>query len=227
MTGELESNYDQSLLITPSEERIFSDVEEVIANSKIQADPRPALEFGRNLRRDGQLKGLALAKLLYMLDGDWALFKHSGIEEDIEEIVFVEMGISPQTTRKYIRLWEDVFENPAIPGSVKEQLYGKSVKSLLLLTAAARDGDDIDWDKVSNAENGAEIRDLVRGVRGPTTSSETSIMLKMERDGTLFAVKGTSPQRYTIGKLLVGAMDDPVISKAIIRLMERGGILWL
>lgn len=228
MTGsEIESNYDQSLLITPTEEKIFIEVDKVISDSLIQADPRPALAFGRNLRRDGQLKGLALAKLLSMLDSKWSLFQSAGIEERIEDIVIVEMGISPQTTRKYIRLWDDLFENPDIPTTVKEQLYGKSIKSLLLLTAAARDGDDIDWESVSKAENGAEIRDLVRGVRGPTTSSETSISITMDRDGTLYAKRGTELERSQIGRLLIGEMDNPIIDKAITRLVERGGILWL
>lgn len=224
--NEIENAYDQSLLITPAEFELFEDVDKVVTNSLIQADPRPALEFGRRLRRDGQLKGLALAKLLSCLDRNWTTFQTTGMEERIEDIVFVEMGISPQTTRKYVRLWEDLFENPMIDQSIKNKLFGKSIKSLLLLTAAARDGDDIDWDKIAGAENGAEIRDLVREARGPATSSETSIILVMDRDGVLYAKKGSDDERHMVGRLLIGEMDNPVIEKAVNRIVERGGIIW-
>jgi hypothetical protein len=225
--NELENAYDQSLLITPAEFELFSDVDTVVASSLIQADPRPALEFGRRLRRDGQLKGLALAKLLSCLDKNWAMFQTTGMEERIEDIVFVEMGISPQTTRKYIRLWEDLFENPMIAQDIKNKLFGKSIKSLLLLTAAARDGDDIDWSRIANAENGAEIRELVRDARGPTTSSEASVLLMMDREGILYAKRGSDGDRLMVGRLLIGEMDNQIIEKAINRIVERGGVIWL
>ncbi len=223
---DIENAYDQSLLITPQEFELFQDVEKIVSDSLIQADPRPALDFGRRLRRDGQLKGLALAKLLSCLNKNWALFQTTGIEERIEDIVFVEMGISPQTTRKYVNLWEDLFENPSIPQDIKTKLFGKSIKSLLLLRAAARDGDDVDWEQIAHAENGAEIRDIVRGVRGPMTSSEASIIIVMDRDGVLYAKKGSEDERHPLGRLNIGGMDDPVIDRAINRLVERSGIIW-
>lgn len=226
MAGEIESTYDQSLLITPEEEKLFCDVDTVIENSILQLDPQPALEFGRNLRREGQLKGLALAKLLAKLNQNWEKFKASGMDERIEDVVYVSTGIAPITTRKYVRLWEDLFENPTIPDEVKTQLKGKSIKSLLLLTAAAKDGDDIDWKAVSKAESGAEIRDLVRDVRGPATSSESALFFTLDRDGTIYVRKGSEAQKTMIGKLLIGQMDNPIIEKAITKLVDRGGILW-
>ena len=224
--NEIETSYDQAMLLRPSDFKIFNDVANVISSSIIQADPSPALEYGRNLRREGQLKGLALAKLLSMLKGNWDKFKYTGIEEAIEDIVYVEMGIKPQTTRKYVALWDELFENPDIPDPVKEKLYGKSIRSLLLLTATAKDGDEVDWFEIAGAENDAEIREIIRKARGSQTSSETSILLMMDRDGTLYAKKGTSQDKTVFGKLDLTKMLDPIAEKAISRLIRQGGILW-
>lgn len=225
--NEIETAYDQSMIINPSEFQLFTEVDNIVDSSILMADPKPALEFGRGLRRDGQLKGLALAKLLSSLDKNWSLFQRTGIEERIEDIVFVEMGVSPQTTRKYIHLWEDLFENEDVPKQAKDKLYGKSIKSLLLLTATAKDGDAVDWDRVANAENGAEIREIVRGVRGPTTSSETSVVIHLDREGMLFAKRGSDPTRYPLGRLNIADMaSNPIVDKALTRLIERGGVLW-
>jgi hypothetical protein len=226
LNTDIENVYDQAMLITPAESEIFLDVDKAVSDSLLQADPQPALAFGRRLRREGQLKGLALAKLLAKLDQNWEMFKRTGIEEDVETIVEVEMGITPQTTRKYVRLWEDLFENADITESIKDRLYGKSIKSLLLLTAAARDGDDLDWEAVASATNGAEIRDIVRGVRGPATSSETSILLTMDRDGTIYARRGSDAERHMVGRLLIGEMNNQIIERAITRIIERAGVLW-
>lgn len=224
--NELENAYDQSMLITPAEFQLFDNVDKVVSDSLIQADPRPALTFGRNLRRDGQLKGLALAKLLSGLDKNWELFQRTGMDDSLETIIEVEIGISPQTTRKYVHLWQDLFENPDIPEDIKTKLYGKSIRSLLLLKATARDGDDVDWDKIANATNGAEIREIVRDARGPMTSSESAISIIMDRDGTLYAKRGSDSDRHIIGRLLIADMGNDIIARAIERLVERGGIWW-
>jgi len=227
MANELENNYDQGFLLNPQDLKIFTDVDEIISSSLIQGDPRPALWFGSKMRREGQIRGLALSKLLFELDRHWEMFQSGGMDERIEDLVFVEMGISPQTTRKYIGLWGDLFENPDIEDDIKRKLMGKSIQSLLLLKAAARDGDDIDWDAVAGAESGAEIRDLVRGVRGPTTSSESAVTIFLDREGSLYARRGSNPDKFPIGRLFIDDMEDSTVAKAINRLVERGGVIWL
>jgi hypothetical protein len=112
------------------------------------------------------------------------------VEDNFVDTIESEMGLAPQTVRKYKEAWRKIFANPSISKDVKEKLLGKSVKSLLLLAPAAGEDVPIDWDVVVSSTNDEEIREEVRRVNGEKTSSGSSILISLARDGTLNAQKG-------------------------------------
>ena len=218
------SGSDISPLLNKGDIEFLDSIDGVIARAIVQADPGVVFEFGRSLWRDGHVKGLGLAKLLGKTAQQWSVFQMGEVQERFEDAISAEIGISAQTARKYADMWEALFENPSISSYVKKALYGKPIKSLLLLTAAARDEDDIDWDQVAAASTVNEVRDLVRDARGGKTSSGTSVSIIMSASGELRAKCGESSA--IIGRLNVD-IDDPIIKKAIQRIVDRSGILWL
>lgn len=217
---------DLAPMFTQKDFEFLGQVDEVIQQSIIQADPSYAFNFGRALWKDGHLKGLALAKFLAKLGQQWHLFSMGDVEERFEDAVSSEIGISPQTVRKYSAMWENLFENEDIPIEYRQMLYGKPIKSLLLLNAVARDGEGVDWREVANASTGNEIRDIVKTARGEQTSSKNALYLRLNRFGSLEVQRGFEGEVKSFGYLDVDKQDDPDIKAAITRLVERGGILW-
>ena len=223
----LVSGMDVSPMFNQQDFEFLDEVDAVIERSVLQANPTYAFNFGRLLWKDGHLKGLALAKFLSKMSQHWEQFRLGEVQDRFEDAVSSEIGISPQTVRKYSGMWENLFENDEIPEDVRKQLFGKPIKSLLLLNAAARDGDGLDWDEVANATTGNEIRDLVREARGDRTSSSSAIRIVLTRDGTLKIKKASDPDYVVIGQLYVELADDsPEVKKALDRIVDRAGILW-
>jgi hypothetical protein len=225
---EIGNGMDLAPLLGEREKTALDGIDTLIQSSIIQGDPSEIFSFGRGLWKAGHMNSLMLAKLLSKASQQWQMFQMGDNTDRFEDAVQAEIGISPQTTRKYSQLWDNVFDNENIPIKVRLALYGMPIKSLLLLTGAARDGDQLDWEKVAAASNGSEIRDMVREVRGERTSSKTSTRIKMDRFGQLTVLpKGGSPYGTKIGTLDVNlAEKDPEVKRAITRIVERSGILW-
>lgn len=222
----ISNGMDLSPMFNQKDLDFLNEVDEVIERSIIQADPTYAFNFGRTLWKDGHLKGLALAKFLAKMSQQWHVFSMGEVEERFEDAVSSEIGISPQTVRKYANMWENLFENDEIPAEYRALLYGKPIKSLLLLTAAARDGDDIDWEEVTNASTGNEIRDIVREARGEQTSSKNSLRIRLSRSGKLEVQRGFDGPITVFGYIELTLRDDPDVDAAITRLVERAGVHW-
>jgi hypothetical protein len=196
----------------------------------VASDPIIAFEFGKKLIGDSQVRGLALAKLLYRLKESWPLFEAAGTGDSLENMAYTEIGRSPQTVTKYIRLWESVFANEEIPLDVRNQLMGRPVKDLLLITALAREGSDEDtFRRIANAADHNEVRDIVKGERGGRTSSGTAVRVFIEMregannpPGTLYVQRGDG-QKVLFGYVSVLSPDEKV-QKAIARITQCAAI---
>ena len=218
---------DISPMFTQKDFDFLDEVDTVIERSIIQADPTYAFNFGRLLWKDGHLKGLALAKFLSKMGQQWNIFQMGDVTERIEDAVTAEIGISPQTVRKYSNMWESLFENDEIPELTRKMLYGKPIGSLLLLTAVARDGEDVNWEEVANASTKNEIRDIVREARGEQTSSKTALRIVLDRSGLLKCRVGMDGEEFDFGTInLTEASLNPTVKKAVTRIVERAGIAW-
>jgi hypothetical protein len=215
---------DMSVMLTPGDKKIFDMVDEIIEQSVVQGDIQPAMSLGKSLRRSIQANGLALAKLLYRVREAWEVL---GDDNDLYEIIYAEMGVASSTVHKYINMWDAIFANPQISDEVKNQLEGKPIKALLLLTAAAREGeiDDETWERVSDATTSSEVRSIVRDLRGERTSSNQAIVLELNMtSGILMARKGD--QYDVVGMLNVGLrQESDLIEASITRIVTNCNIM--
>ncbi len=203
-------------LLRSAEGQLFDEVDTIIERSVTAGDPIIALEYARGWQREGLLKGLAVAKMMYKLRQNWALFESAGVGDTFDNMVETYNGYAPATVAKYIRMWESIFENPQLDMELKHKLSGRPIKDLLLLSAAAQEGslDEAAWRKVTVADGNSAVREIVRTARGEVTSSKnaTTIMIQM-RDGgryprgTIFVSKsGLAPE-------IIGSLDVDAISE--------------
>jgi hypothetical protein len=217
------SNIDQSPHITPADVDVIKLVDNVVEGATIMGNPDVAFRMAVDLRKTMQMRGIALAKLLSKVRDNWPLFQAGGYEGDFEDAVFVATGIAASTTRKYADTWKALFENASIPEESKMQLMGKPIKSLILLTAAAREGEIKDWKEIVNAPDHSSVREVVRRVRGEQTSSASSLMLVLDRTGSLHVRKGDATD--IIGFInLDRAKESELAKTAIDTLCTRANI---
>lgn len=213
-----------------ADKQMFETVDTVVARSLATGDPLIALEFARSMQREGLLRGLAIAKLMYKIKQSWNLFEVAGVGDTFESIVQTQNGYSPETVEKYIRMWEGIFENPDIDDELKHQLSGRPISDLLLLTAAAREGSlsSEEWSRVAVAPDSHTVRDIVRKARGDTTSSKTAVIprIQMRADGTfprgaLYVYENGNPVLF--GSIDVDT-DSEAAKKAIARIINGAHI---
>lgn len=222
----LDNPMTQPVRITEDEMKVFDEVDDIIGKSVLIGDPLMAFEYGSLLRRQQAVRGLALAKLLYRMRESWELFKAAGTSDDLPTMAQIHMGVAPETTKKYVNMWESVFANNEIGDDIKKILMGRPIGDLLLLTAAARDGslDDSKLLEAALAPDRASLREIVRDSRGEQTSSTTAIRIaiymvdtKNGNIGNLVAFRGK--ERAFIGTLFVESEDD-LTKKAIESLLN-------
>jgi len=228
MSDEL-MNAPMAGLLQTANAQIFEDVDDILQRSLAIGDPLIAIEYAQGLQKESLIKGLAIAKLMYKLKSSWNLFEVAGIEETFESMVECYNGYKPATLEKYIRMWGNIFENPDLSPDLKNQLSGRPVGDLLLLSAAARDGSltSEDWEKVTIAPDSGGVRDIVRKARGDVTSSKNALIPKLQTRegqsprGTLFFYYGE--QKYEFGMLDIDNKDEAVLNM-IGRFINRLGI---
>lgn len=220
----ISENKDINFELRPSELSILNKVDDVIDSSLVMGDIRPAVVFGRELRRSMQVCGVALAKLLHKIKLHWEVLSET-IGDDFYDFVYAEIGTSPTTTSKYIAMWEAIFENPSISSDVKNRLYSQPIRSLLLLTAVARDTTEIiNWEEIANASTPEEVRQYVRKIRGEVTSSNTAIRFKLYKNGALTFIRGD--EEHPIGIMFLHMVDfDSFVKLGIEKLVQRAGII--
>lgn len=194
--------------LTQEDMNAFKEIDDILGRAVAMGDPMIALEFGRRLKKGAALKSYALAKLMYRLQEAWNLFTASGTNDDFYTMVEDYIGNPPETTKKYVRMWQAVFENPRIPDDIKKLLLGKPIADTLLLTAGAADGslDNEALQRAALAEDNGALKEIIRQKRGDVTSSGTAVriyVIMRDRDsmteGTIYAERGE--EREVLGML--------------------------
>ncbi len=197
-----------------NKENIFNQVDNVIALSISTGDPLLACEFGAKLEKVARIAGVALAKLFFKLKDSWDVISSGGVEEDFYSFVEAHMGYRPRTIRKYIDMWESIFEYSDLPDDIKEGLSGKNMRELLNLSSAVRDGSLTEEDlqaAIITDEQG--IREIVRRARGLEPPTDTAIHIMLEVRGNEYVPEGAleavqNGEREVIGKLNLRAKTD-------------------
>jgi hypothetical protein len=217
-------------LFTPENSGIFDEVDSIIERSLAVGDPLIALEYAQNLQKGNLVRGLAIAKLMYKMKQNWNLFEVAGVGDTFENLVQSMNGYAPATVEKYVRMWESIFANDSLSDELKNQLSGRPIRDLLLLTAAAREGSlsDEDWDKVKIAGDTSRVREIIRGARGEQTSSKNSLTLLVQvREGVV--PRGTVSVSLNGNRRTVCSLDldstDEVIRNANARIIQRSGMI--
>lgn len=222
----------QPVRMTDEEMGIFKDVDEVVGKSILIGDPVLAFEYGSHLRRRQAIEGLALAKLLYRMNESWDLFRSAGISDDLTTMAHVQMGIPPETSKKYLRMWESVFANEGITDDIKKILMGRPIGDLLLLTAAAREGslNDEQMMAAALAPDRNSLRDIIKDARGEHTSAGTAVRIMVVRADNLAAFpKGTLLAKRGEDRVPFGQLDfdtgSEIADKAIERILNTLGVV--
>jgi hypothetical protein len=195
----------------------FDNVDDIVGRSIAAGDPLIALEYVQGIQRDWFIKGLAVAKLLYRMKQAWDLFRAAGVDDDFENVVETTTGYKPATVNKYVNMWESIFVNDDLPEEIKTKLAGKPIETLLLLTAAAREGslEYEDWERVAQSSDAKEVRSIVRERRGDQTSSRSAKLPSLFYRDTGTRARGTliisvDGEQKVIGFLQLDSGDKDV-----------------
>lgn len=173
----------------PSHSRELAAIDTVLSRAISAGDPLIAAEYGNTLSNAIARKGIELAKLFHGLRDSWGLFRAAGIEEDFGDFVDAHMVVRGRTAIKYADMYQSVFLSPDVPPEIKQQLEQKPIKSLLLLTAAVREGvlsaDQLEEVVIKDHDG---IREIVREARGQATNSHTAVYARLvQRDSGNYA----------------------------------------
>lgn len=164
----------------PFHSRELAEVETVLNRAITAGDPLIASEYGNSLSNSIKMKGVALAKLLYGLRESWPLFVASGIEEEFLDFVDAHMHVRSRTASKYADMYGEVFVKAKISDVLKEQLSHKQITTLLLLTAAVREG-SLDEEQLTDVVilDHSGVQNIVRAARGDATNSNTAAYARL------------------------------------------------
>jgi hypothetical protein len=217
-------NDNEDVYLTYGDKMVFKEVDNIVADAIAQGDPEIIMRFGRSLRKDARVRGVALAKLIWSVKDNWKKFQDAGIEDDLFSVLEGDMRVPPSTASTYIRIWEAVFANPDIPDATKELLLAKPIGTLKLLPALTTEGDVVDWDEIVRAHDKEEVRQIVKRIRGEATSSKTALFIKLDvRTGQLACKRGDMPF-VNFGLLNLG-IEDEVVKSAIERIVTSSRIM--
>lgn len=177
----------QQLVISGTSVDLFGVVDQIVDQSLVTKDPHVAFGAANTLKSWGRISGLVLAKLLYQIRENWASYD---TDEEFVDMAEAEAGVDKQTARKYSDIWGNVILG--CPDNLRDTFRSMTIEQLWLMTPAAKaeELEQEDWENLSKCETKAEVREIIRGIRGDVTSSRTKLTIVLKRDGTLWAYKG-------------------------------------
>lgn len=182
---------------------VVKETNKAIELSLLSGTPEPAFDYGRNIIREGRIKGVKLAGLFYELRRVWTNFQTGG--DRVEDAVEREVGVPKDSFVKYA----DAFEHVVLK---RPALAGKPIEGLIKLIAASREGqlEEEDWNELEMAHNvGAmlAVRDRVRGVH---TSGNTRLYRWRSPEGQLYCKRGPEGEIKQFGFLYPNTGDEDV-----------------
>lgn len=213
------SNLDQPIDV--DNEWILRKVDEIIQDAITKRNPRMALETCRQLIGISKISGIGLAKLLYKLRENWGIFE---LEEEFNDAAYLELGLHRHTTDRYVTVW-DMFENNSIPERLEETMQQQNIKSLIPIGKALQQGyviDDEQWERLAAAPDYTSVSKIIREEVKQAPPRKGSVQLYMDEIGSVWAISGG--EKYFTGSLEITS-DEPIVQKAIKRIIDNSGIL--
>lgn len=159
--------------------------------------------------------GKSLAKLLHGMSKLWKS------DNDFLEYVGEFVHISPTVVSRYIDAWDAY---TMIPKEYQETFLLRPMKDLNALGAAMSQGFAIEnWEKLSKATSNSEFLQCIREEKG-VAPRKNSLTIFLEDSGDL--VGWIDGKRINVGYLNIKDIeDDPMLEKAIKRIVNSSGIL--
>jgi len=211
------SSLDQPLAVSPDEE--LEKIDEIIKYSIRQGDPEIVFRHGFRLLAGMQIRGWALAKLLYLVEKSWDDYE---IGDDFYDTVTGYLALHKNTIKRYIDVWDSC---ELIPPKLLPEFQQKAIRTHIPISSAIAQGYEIDdntWQDLADAPDLNTVSRIVReDVRGEELKTG-SISLSIDRDGSIYAF--SHDQRYFIGSLEVDHKVE-VAQKAINRIIKNSGIM--
>lgn len=214
---------DQSLPLPTEETKVVLDgVDNIITRSLEEGSPEVAFDTGRTFIKAAKLSGIALAKLAFELEKHWPEYQ---IDVPFSDVAMQHWGLQKVTITRYVRAWA-MFANQDVPAELASSLLERPMKDLVAISTASASGYDIkpeQWQELADAPDNTTVLETLREVKGVPPRSN-SMVIRMSRDGSLKAYSDN--QSYFIGYLETeAAKDEPMIEKAINRIVNGAGIL--
>jgi len=216
--------HDAAIAIAHDVMRELRDVDLIVADAEKHRDAEIAFSYAAKIRRTRQVQGYALAKLLYEMNERWGTAFIS--DDDFTTYAAIRMNYSPNTIRRYLKVWTWVFVKPEHGPDRIKKLLGHELDAVYRLAAASKEGEltEEDWQEAERAPNKEALMEIRDRIRGKQTSSGSALKLMLDRDGTLRARKGESGY-IPFGFLNVDEEDnDEIIAAAIERIVNSAGL---
>lgn len=195
-------------------------IDEILEKAFKEQDVEYALNACESLVRVAKLSGRALATMLYKLKAHWNIFE---VIENFEELAYPRIGLHPHTIERYIKVAE-MFATHAIPAELEEQIKQRNMGELIPIANAVAQGyefDAEDWKELANSPDFSTISKKVRDIKGqPPRKSRLIIMVDVS--GSLWAMN--DEDRKFVGSLEI-ADDEPIVKKAINRILDSAGVM--
>lgn len=208
------SGLDQILPLFGAEKRVFEKVDEAVVRAVSEQDMQPIWNVGMSLNALGRASALGNAKLAYDGLQVWRRLE-LGDDNRYYEAAMVGMGRSKATILRGVNIWS-MFEDGIVPKEYRDKILALGVKMLDPIARAVKEGYDIPpetWHALSNCADEAEVRGIIREVKGKEANSNNR-QLFIDGDGDITVV--TKDEVAFVGHLDVGSK-----SKLVQEMIER------
>ena len=199
---------------------LFSRVDATVDDAVREGSVEGLIGYIRNLNKFADLSGKALARLLYRIQQNWHLFIESE-SDDFKDYMAAIFDMHPHSITRLINIAK-MFEEA--PQQYLGALERKNNNELFPVANALDQGwslDDEDWKDYIAATTRSERLEIVRQVKG-VAPRRTGIFLWLTREGELIAFH-SEHERVFVGSLELDS-DNPVVQKAIARIIKQTGI---
>ena len=130
------------------------------------------------------------------------------------------------TITRYCNVWE-MYSGKYVPAKFQPKILARPVKDQVVISSALAQGhefNETDWANLSNAVTNAEVRAIVQKAKNQPPR-KSSLVIYLERDGSLTLWTGEGVRKH-IGNLdLDEEAIDPIVKKAIHRIVSSAGIV--
>jgi len=204
-------------LSDPEEDFWMNEVEAVLEKAFKEHDAEYALNACSNLIKIAKVSGKALAKMLYTLKRGWDMFE---ITDTFEEYAYPRLGLHVHTIDRYIKVEEMLRTLPEEAQSIKDRPIGQLIP-IANAVAQGYELNDEDWKRLDQAPTERDVRKAIQEITDKEPR-KSGLTIYMDRQGSLWAQ--TTTEHKFIGSLEIKD-DDPIVQKAITRIVDRTGVM--